>query len=190
MPPEGRSRAERSSSRISSTRRESARRTARGSTPIMSRSGTPPSCNEPSTRGADRRQGQPPRVRLGRARCEPLVRHRPQPAPSREDDGRLVGGKCGRDRGRARRARDRDRHRLLDQAARGRVWNRRPQVAVGAAPARRRVPALPLARHGRADGADGRGRRAPLVGARRERGARAAPRRPHRRAVAAGAGSR
>ncbi len=72
----------------------------------------------------------------------------------------------------------------------GRVWNRRPQVAVGAPPARRRVPALPLARYGRADGADGRGRRAPLVGARRKRGARAAPRRPHRRVVAAGAGPR
>ena len=45
-----------------------------------------------SRRGRDRRrEGQPARVRVGRPRREPVVRDGAQPAPSREDDRRLVG---------------------------------------------------------------------------------------------------
>ena len=50
----------------------------------------------------------------------------------------------------------------------GRLRDGRAEVALGRDPDGRRLPALPDARHGRADGAHGRGRRALLVGARRD----------------------
>ena len=53
---------------------------------------------------------------------------------------------------------------------------RRAEAAVGLDLDGRRLPALPDARHGRPDGADGRGRRARLVGAQGRAGARAAAR--------------
>ena len=101
------------------------------------------------------------RVRVGRARREPVVRHRAQPAPSREDDGRLVGGNAAAIAAGLVDARHRDRHRLLDQAALGRVRTSSGSSRGGdCIPLDGVLPALPVARHGRADGADGRGRRA------------------------------
>ena len=64
----------------------------------------------------------------------------------------------------------------------------RAEAAVGPTAARRHLPALPLARHRRADGADGRRRGTALVCPVRSARSRPAARRAHGRAPAAGAG--
>ena len=120
-------------------------------------------------RRGHRRQDAPARVRLGRPRAERVVRHVPQPDASREDDRRLVVGLGGGARRRSLRARSRLGHRLLDPPAVGSLRGRRPQVAVGLDPYGGRLPARADARHGRADGAERRGRRAHVVGAHRTR---------------------
>ena len=65
----------------------------------------------------------------------------PQPDASGQDDRRLVVRLRGRARRRALRARARHGHGLLDPAALGRLRGRRAEVAVGADPDRRRLPA-------------------------------------------------
>ncbi len=136
-------------------------------------------------RGA-RRQDASPRVRVERDRREPVVRHVSQPGATGQDHRWLVERQRGRPRRRALRARAGLRHGRLDPHPLGVLRNGRAEVAVGADPARRRLPALPDARRGRADG-DDRGRhRAHVVGARRATDPGAAARRSHGRPAAEG----
>ncbi len=124
-------------------------------------------------RGGARRQDQSRRVRLGRARGQPVARHVPKSDPARADDRRLLErlGCCPRRR--SLRPRARHGHRRVGSPAVRGVRCRRAEVAVGAHPDRRCLSALPHARHRRTDGAERRGRRDDVVAARGAAGARA-----------------
>ena len=120
-----------------------------------SRPGTKRDCRPAPRRRrrSRRRQDAPPGVRLERPRAERVVRHLPQPDARREDDGRLVVRLGRGPRGRCLRPRAGNRHRLLDPSPVGGLRGRRTQVAMGADPDRRRLPARPHPRYGRPDGA-------------------------------------
>ena len=107
--------------------------------------------------------------------AEPVVRHLRQPRS--RPAGRRAARRAARPPRSRRplRARARHRHRLLDPPPVRGLRGRRAEVAVGADLDGGRVPALPDARHGRADGAERRGRRADVVGADRSAGTGAAP---------------
>ena len=138
----------------------------------------------------DRRQDEPARVRLGCARRQRAARHVPQPGTARSHHRRLELRQRGGARRRTVRSRAGHGHRLLDQAARGRLRRRRAQVAMGQDPDGGRLSALPDARHRRADGPVGGRRGAALVGAHGRPAPGAAAGRAHRRPAAPAARDR
>ena len=159
-------RGRRSSSRICSTPPGSARRTARRSTRTTCPTARHPPCRRLVDAGA---------VVVGKANLHefawgvtsqnPWYGTVQEPAPPGTDDRRLERRKRRCARRRALRPRPRHRHRAARSACRPACCGTvglKPRW--GAISHGGRLPALPDARHGRPDGAHGRGRRPDVVG--------------------------